>query len=77
MAKWLWTAGAALVLLGLLAHVFGWENTPPGWTQLLTYTAISIALASISWFAFEAPINGLKRYFEYDKTARTRPATSN
>ena len=25
MAKWLWTAGAALVALGLAAHVFGWE----------------------------------------------------
>jgi hypothetical protein len=25
MAKWLWTAGAALVALGLAAHVFGWD----------------------------------------------------
>jgi hypothetical protein len=25
MARWLWTAGAALVALGLLAHVFGWD----------------------------------------------------
>jgi hypothetical protein len=25
MARWLWTAGAALVVLGLLAHVFGWD----------------------------------------------------
>lgn len=25
MAKWLWTAGTALVALGLLAHVFGWD----------------------------------------------------
>lgn len=25
MAKWLWTAGAALVALGLAAHAFGWD----------------------------------------------------
>jgi hypothetical protein len=25
MAKWLWTAGAALVALGLAAQVFGWD----------------------------------------------------
>ena len=25
MAKWLWTAGTALVALGLAAHVFGWD----------------------------------------------------
>lgn len=25
MARWLWSAGAALVALGLAAHVFGWD----------------------------------------------------
>ncbi|MBD0270918.1 MAG: hypothetical protein ICV73_03215 [Acetobacteraceae bacterium] len=25
MSKWLWTAGAALVALGLAAQVFGWD----------------------------------------------------
>lgn len=25
MAKWLWTAGTALVALGLLARFFGWD----------------------------------------------------
>ena len=25
MARWLWTAGTALVALGLLAHLFGWD----------------------------------------------------
>lgn len=25
MARWLWTAGAALVALGLAAHLFGWD----------------------------------------------------
>ncbi len=26
MSRWLWTAGAALVALGLAAHVFGWDT---------------------------------------------------
>ncbi len=25
MSRWLWTAGAVLVALGLAAHVFGWD----------------------------------------------------
>lgn len=25
MARWLWTAGAVLVALGLAAHFFGWD----------------------------------------------------
>ena len=25
MARWLWTAGAVLVALGLAAHLFGWD----------------------------------------------------
>ena len=25
MARWLWTAGAALVALGLAAHLLGWD----------------------------------------------------
>jgi MYXO-CTERM domain-containing protein len=25
VSRWLWTAGAALVALGLLAHLFGWD----------------------------------------------------
>jgi hypothetical protein len=29
-------------------------------------TAATVAMASVSWFAFERPINGLKRYFPYD-----------
>lgn len=61
----------------LVDHALGWEGVPRGWTQFFTYSAIAIVAASVSWFAFEAPINGLKRYFEYDKTARTKPATSN
>jgi len=61
----------------IINHALGWDTVPRGWTQFVTYVAIAIAAASVSWFCFEAPINRLKRYFEYDKTARTKPATSN
>jgi hypothetical protein len=27
---------------------------------------LTIAVASLSWWLFELPINNLKRYFEYD-----------
>jgi peptidoglycan/LPS O-acetylase OafA/YrhL len=29
------------------------------------FTALTVVVATISWYAFEAPINGLKRYFPY------------
>ncbi|MBC7782332.1 MAG: acyltransferase [Burkholderiales bacterium] len=43
--------------------------TDRGWTRFFGLSAISIVLASVSWYAFEAPINRLKRYFEYDARA--------
>lgn len=36
------------------------------------YAAITIAIASLSWYAFEKPINGLKRFFAY-KSVRRQP----
>lgn len=37
------------------------------WETLLIFLFTSIALASLSWYAYEAPLNKLKRYFEYEK----------
>jgi peptidoglycan/LPS O-acetylase OafA/YrhL len=34
-------------------------------------TAVTLAVASFSWYAFEGPLNGLKRYFPY--TSRHQP----
>ncbi len=45
---------------------WGWGETR-GWTQFFGFTVISIALASLSWYLFEAPLNRLKKYFEYEK----------
>ena len=62
----------------LMGYFFpaSYGDRPRTWGSLLLFTGISIALASVSWFAFEAPINRLKRYFEYDKTAAAKAATS-
>jgi peptidoglycan/LPS O-acetylase OafA/YrhL len=35
------------------------------WTYFLVYSGISVLMASLSWFLFEAPINRLKRFFPY------------
>ena len=57
----------------LPGHNFDEKHT---WPTFLVFTAVSIALASGSWFFFEAPINRMKRYFEYDRSARTNALTS-
>ncbi len=40
--------------------------------RLTVLFGVTLALASLSWYFFEAPINGLKRYFPY--TRRRDPA---
>jgi peptidoglycan/LPS O-acetylase OafA/YrhL len=53
----------------LIDHLFPGRTWAPSgtWSALVLYTVVSIGFASISWYAFEAPINGLKRHFEYDR----------
>lgn len=36
-----------------------------GWAILLAGTTLTIAVASLSWYAFERPINELRRHFPY------------
>ncbi len=52
----------------LVDHFFPNRTFAAGgtWAGLALYTAISIVMATASWYAFEAPINRLKKYFEYD-----------
>ncbi len=40
------------------------------WMVGLYATVATFLLATISWYVYEAPINGLKRYFEYDGAKR-------
>jgi peptidoglycan/LPS O-acetylase OafA/YrhL len=54
---------------------FGWKrgHDPDQAVYFLVLTAATIVVATGSWFAFERPINGLKRYFPYDgDSARSR-----
>lgn len=48
-------------------------DKPGGWPHFAIFTAVSIFLATLSWYLYEAPINRLKKYFEYD---RTKPSSS-
>jgi peptidoglycan/LPS O-acetylase OafA/YrhL len=42
--------------------------------RFLLLSAMSIAVASLSWHLMESPINRLKRYFEYERPANEPPA---
>ena len=66
-------------MIWVFRREFGWirKQYPHQAVYFLTLTAATIAVASISWFAFERPINGLKRYFPYDRQqtgTRTAPS---
>lgn len=52
---------------------FGWirKHYPDQAVYCVTLTAATVVVASISWFALERPVNGLKRHFPY---ARPRKA---
>jgi peptidoglycan/LPS O-acetylase OafA/YrhL len=55
--------------LGLNAQNFG------VWPATFTLLALTVGAATISWYAFEKPINGLKRHFSYsDRDATEDPA---
>jgi peptidoglycan/LPS O-acetylase OafA/YrhL len=42
-----------------------------GSAQALVVLVVSVGLASASWFAFERPLNGLKRFLPYDRNTTT------
>ncbi len=35
------------------------------WARFVVRAVATVAVASVSWFVIEKPINGLKRFFEY------------
>jgi peptidoglycan/LPS O-acetylase OafA/YrhL len=57
------------ILLSSIFILFGATYPETGWFSFLTSSAITILIASLSWFLFEKPINSLKRYFRYDRNA--------
>jgi peptidoglycan/LPS O-acetylase OafA/YrhL len=48
-----------------VASHYGVPQMDRGLTMFLIYGAISVVLATISWYAIEAPINRQKRRFPY------------
>ncbi|QJW92369.1 acyltransferase [Spirosoma taeanense] len=66
--------GYAVPFLLRVANRFGFTITLGYWSHRLFSLAVLLILASLSWYAFEKPINNLKRYFSYkrvDKLVRS------
>jgi peptidoglycan/LPS O-acetylase OafA/YrhL len=51
-----------------------WLRYPhdPGGTQLAYVSTVSVALASLSWYLMERPLNDLKRFFPYVQGASSK-----
>lgn len=66
-------------MIWVFRREFGWirKEHPNQAVYFLALTAATIAVASISWFAFERPINGLKRYFPYNKPQTSTHTATN
>jgi peptidoglycan/LPS O-acetylase OafA/YrhL len=79
---------APLLYLGKISYgLYIYHNFMPGvfaklhvpephslWLRFGTRALATVAIASVSWYLVEKPINGLKRYFEYAKPAGTGAA---
>jgi peptidoglycan/LPS O-acetylase OafA/YrhL len=42
--------------------------------MIVLYTAVTIAIASVSWFFWERPLNGLRKHFRYKAVPAESPA---
>ena len=58
-----------------ISRRYGFPELDRGLSMFLLYSALSIVLAIISWYAIEAPINGQKRRFPYPPQ-RASPSTT-
>ncbi len=52
-----------------VAFRYGYPQLPRGLSMFLLYSALSILLATLSWYLIEAPINRQKRRFPYPPRA--------
>lgn len=52
--------------------LFGANYSAHGWLDFGLVTAVTIVLASLSWYLFEQPISSLKRYFSYNAMTVSR-----
>jgi peptidoglycan/LPS O-acetylase OafA/YrhL len=59
----------------LTNHIFtqlGLELSPHGWENFVVSAVLTLAIASLSWYLMESPINNLKKHFEYDSAAKSK-----
>ncbi len=49
----------------------GYEDS--GFANFIATSVVTIGIAALSWHLFERPINGLKRYFRYERAAEVLP----
>jgi peptidoglycan/LPS O-acetylase OafA/YrhL len=62
--------GFAGVMAGGLLSLFGFADVVvPEPFRLVLLTLVTIGAASVSWFAMERPLNAMKRFVPYQKTA--------
>ncbi|GAB3568163.1 acyltransferase [Spirosoma luteolum] len=62
--------GFAVPLLLRISNRLGVNLVLGYWSHRLVSLAILLVLATLSWYLFEKPINGLKRYFAYGPPAK-------
>lgn len=58
------------------ARRYGFEALPRGLSMFLVYSALSIVLATFSWYLIEAPINAQKRRFPFPPRDSPPPANT-
>ena len=58
-------------LIGPIFRSLNFQFDTPGFIHFIVSSVITIAVASLSWYVFELPINNLKRYFSYKATNNT------
>ncbi|QJD81340.1 acyltransferase [Spirosoma rhododendri] len=63
--------GYAVPLLLRITNRLGVHLSLGFWSHRLLSLAVLLVLASVSWYLFERPINGLKRYFSYNERKNT------
>jgi peptidoglycan/LPS O-acetylase OafA/YrhL len=56
-------------VMSRLARHFGIVLPIEGWIAAISYSSLTVVVATVSWYAFERPINRLKRKFPYPTSA--------
>ena len=71
-----WKPVTYLGMISYGLYVYHWPIYRLVWMQPIPATLLSIALASLSWYLYEKPINSLKRHFNYPRPVKAQRTTS-